>query len=293
MSSGAKVCAVVVTRNRRVLLERCLDALRAQTRRPDAIFVVDNESTDGAREWLRTQRDLVLIENENTGGAGGFARGIDAGLAENFDWIWCMDDDGFPESTALESLLKHSDRDASALNCVLLSESDRTRLAFGMPVIGDDQRPRLRSPLRTFADLKMRADADGLVPAGAFFNGTLLSASAVRQAGNVRAEMFIWGDEQDMHWRLWRVAPVYTVLDAVHRHPEAKPGSLPLWKAYYALRNGLYVNRTHMNHAWIRNARLLAVSFLRMVRFPGGLKLYWQALREGLRGELHNRIRPA
>lgn len=293
MNSASKVCAVVVTRNRRALLERCLNALRDQTRAPDATLVVDNESTDGTREWLRTRRDLTLIENENTGGAGGFARGIEAALAQNFDWIWCMDDDGYPEPTALAALLRHESRAVSALNCVLLSESDRERLAFGMPVIGADQRPRLQRPLRTFAELQAQTDEYGLVPAGAFFNGTLLRASAVRQAGNVRAEMFIWGDEQDMHWRLWRVAPVCTVLDAVHRHPEAKPGALPLWKAYYALRNGLYVNRTHMNHARIRNLRLIAISFVRMARAPGGLKLYWQALREGMRGDLHNRIRPA
>ena len=46
------VAVVIVTFNRADLLARMLDGLAAQTRLPDAVFVVDNASTDHTREVL-------------------------------------------------------------------------------------------------------------------------------------------------------------------------------------------------------------------------------------------------
>lgn len=48
-----RIVAVVVTWNRRVLLERVLRAIDVQTRRPDAVIVVDNASTDGSAQMAR------------------------------------------------------------------------------------------------------------------------------------------------------------------------------------------------------------------------------------------------
>ena len=50
---GVRVVAVVVTWNRRDLLEESLAALAAQTLAPAAVVVVDNASTDGTTELLR------------------------------------------------------------------------------------------------------------------------------------------------------------------------------------------------------------------------------------------------
>ena len=47
------VCAVVVTYNRKNLLLECLEAIRKQTRPVDAIYIIDNASTDGTPEVLK------------------------------------------------------------------------------------------------------------------------------------------------------------------------------------------------------------------------------------------------
>ena len=47
-ASAQRVVAVVVTYNREQLLSECLDALAAQERRPDAVVVIDNASTDAS-----------------------------------------------------------------------------------------------------------------------------------------------------------------------------------------------------------------------------------------------------
>ena len=47
-----KVVAAVVTFNRLELLKQSINALRNQSKKPDAILVVNNSSTDGTGEWL-------------------------------------------------------------------------------------------------------------------------------------------------------------------------------------------------------------------------------------------------
>ena len=52
-----KVVAVVVTWNRRALIEECLDAVFAQEHRPVAVVVVDNASDDETAEYLASRTD--------------------------------------------------------------------------------------------------------------------------------------------------------------------------------------------------------------------------------------------
>ena len=79
------VAVVVVTHNRAELLTRLLDGLAAQTRRPDAVVVVDNASTDDTQAVLAARTDLPLevITQDNLGGAGGFHRGVRSAYVES------------------------------------------------------------------------------------------------------------------------------------------------------------------------------------------------------------------
>jgi len=47
-----KIAAVVVTYNRKQLLGECLNALLVQSYPLDAIYIIDNASTDGTPEYL-------------------------------------------------------------------------------------------------------------------------------------------------------------------------------------------------------------------------------------------------
>ena len=70
-----RVCAVLVTFNRKTLLRTCLNSLLKQTRPIDQILIVDNASSDGTPELLREEfPQLPLLRlDRNTGGAGGFS----------------------------------------------------------------------------------------------------------------------------------------------------------------------------------------------------------------------------
>jgi rhamnopyranosyl-N-acetylglucosaminyl-diphospho-decaprenol beta-1,3/1,4-galactofuranosyltransferase len=105
---NARVCAVVVTYNRKVLLRQCLLALESQTRRPEAILVVDNCSTDGTDAMLSEEFGHLshLRLPVNTGGAGGFHDGMKWAYQQGFEWIWVMDDDVEAVPEALATLLE-------------------------------------------------------------------------------------------------------------------------------------------------------------------------------------------
>ena len=52
MEDKETVCAVVVTYNRKELLLECLESLRSQSYTLDAIYLIDNASTDKTPESL-------------------------------------------------------------------------------------------------------------------------------------------------------------------------------------------------------------------------------------------------
>src|SRR5258708_6170179 len=108
------VAAVIVTFNRKGLLVRCLEAVRAQTRPCDRVFIIDNASTDGTTELLANTGlldgtvDYVRLP-VNTGSAGGFHEGMRRAYEAGHEWLWLMDDDGCPAPDCLETLISCED----------------------------------------------------------------------------------------------------------------------------------------------------------------------------------------
>lgn len=103
-----RTAAVIVTYNRKAMLQRCLRALCTQTAGVPELWVIDNASTDGTAE-LVAQLNLPTMHYYNTGknlgGAGGFACGIQQAACSGAEYLWIMDDDCLPEPDALQQLL--------------------------------------------------------------------------------------------------------------------------------------------------------------------------------------------
>jgi len=102
-----RVCAVVVTFNRKALLRVCIGSLLAQTRPLDKIVIIDNASTDGTDALLREEfagLDVLSLP-VNSGGSGGFHAGMKWAVERGFDWVWVMDDDVRMRPDALETML--------------------------------------------------------------------------------------------------------------------------------------------------------------------------------------------
>lgn len=235
-----KAIAVVVSYNRSNLLAACINALRKQTRKPDAILVVNNGSTDNTEAWLQQQQDLFFITQNNSGSGGGFNTGISWAFRHGYSWIWCMDDDGYPKEDALEKLLAHETRDRSLMNCAVLNKEDKRSFVWKT------------GNYKTIDEV----DADLIEGIGHPFNGTLIHRSIIEKVGVPKTDMFLWGDETEYYYRIVKQHrfPVYTVATSIHYHPAAAFtfkkdwDHRTSWKMYYYIRNRLHVQQAKFSN---------------------------------------------
>ena len=110
------VLSIVVTYNRKKLLEECILALKSQENFKTDILIIDNASTDGTEEMVKKKfSNDVIYQNtgSNLGGAGGFNFGIKKSfdLGKEYDYLWVMDDDTIPKKDALFEILKIVEKD--------------------------------------------------------------------------------------------------------------------------------------------------------------------------------------
>ncbi|RZT25002.1 rhamnopyranosyl-N-acetylglucosaminyl-diphospho-decaprenol beta-1,3/1,4-galactofuranosyltransferase [Mycobacterium sp. BK558] len=210
------VVAVVVTHRRPDELAKSLDAVAAQSRRPDHLIVVDNDHDERVRDLVAGQPipTTYLGSQRNLGGAGGFALGMLHALALGADWVWLADDDGRPQ-------------DAEVL-ATLLACAGRHGLAEVSPMVCNlDEPDRLAFPLRRglkwrrlVSELRTDGSGDLLPGIASLFNGALFRAIAIEAVGVPDLRLFIRGDETELHRRLVRTGlPFGTCLDAVYLHP--------------------------------------------------------------------------
>lgn len=241
MRSEPRVVAVVVTWNRRDLLRLALGALHVQTRPVDQIVVIDNASADGTSQMVRDDFeaiDLVTLER-NTGGAGGFAAGIEHALADHKpDLLWLMDDDTVPEPTALEELLATAGRYPGRARPVLLASRVVWSDGRDHPMNTPRRKPWV---LRSEAS---RAAAAGAVPIrSASFVSILVDADTVRERGLPIADYFLWNDDFEFTTRMLRRRIGLLCPDSVVVHKtktfgaaDADPGP----RFFYEVRNKVW-----------------------------------------------------
>lgn len=84
------ISVIIPTFNRLSLLKETVDSVRQQTFRAFEIIVVNDGCTDGTREWLRSQPDLRILEQTNSGIAT--SRNNGAGAAKG-KWLAFLDHD--------------------------------------------------------------------------------------------------------------------------------------------------------------------------------------------------------
>ncbi len=240
MDGTQPIVAVVVTWNRRALLAESLQAIAGQTVAPDAIVVVDNASTDGTGEMLRNDfaHVDVVTATANTGGAGGFALGIDRALRRDCDAIWLMDDDTVPEPDALQALLQG--RDAYP--------ADRPVLMASRVVWTDGRDHPMNTPRSKLAaqpaERRAAESVSCLAIRSASFVSVLVDADAVRRSGLPLADYFLWNDDFEFTTRLVRGRRALYCPASVVVHKTTTFGSTdtdPGERFYYEVRNKVWL----------------------------------------------------
>ena len=243
MTSRQSVAAVIPTFNRRRELEKCLDALSSQTTPPDAVYIIDNGSTDDTAEKIQprlTAQVKYFRMSANLGSAGGFRKGMELAFNDGYEWLWITDNDSVPSRNSLERLMNVAleNPEVMALAPTKLRETDRAIIKGDM--IWDRSARTARSPSdREYRECPL-IEVDW-VPN----TGMLISRKAVLTAGHLRADLFAFGEDTEYCLRIRRHSKILLVTDSVVVHPEMGCGwPVPisaLRKLYYAQRNEVYL----------------------------------------------------
>ena len=194
-----KVNAVVVTYNRKALLEECITALLNQTYKLNKIVIIDNASTDGTSELIREKYNIPEIKvftlSKNTGGAGGFYYGTKVAVKDS-DWVWEMDDDTIPTPTALEELLKAKERISENVSFLASTVFGMNDEPMNVPTID------IRSTSNGYSDW-YKYLKDGIVKIEeATLVSLLFNTRAIEEIGAPHPYFFIWGDDTEYTLRM-------------------------------------------------------------------------------------------
>ena len=260
----SRVVAVVVAYNRLELLGECLDALAAQTRPVEQIVVVDNASTDGSADMVAERFpavDLVRL-SANTGGAGGFAVGIERALEQHdAQLVWIMDDDTMPTPTALAELLRIRETRPD-----LVIQASRALWTDGAEHPMNTPKARIGAPAESVA----AAAAQGAIPVrSASFVSLLVDARAVRTHGLPVADYFIWNDDFEFSARLLRSAEGWYCPASVVVHKTKVFGSSdadPGERFFFEVRNKVWLFRFSRAFGWGERLMYMAATARRWVR---------------------------
>ncbi len=279
-----KICAVVVTYNRKDLLLECLDSILKQTYPLHAIYIIDNASTDGTPVLLKKKGYIKEIlqpidypleseskmfmsakdnKNElkihyvrihkNIGGAGGFYEGVKRGYEKGYDWLWLMDDDAEPEKDCLKILL-------NSIN--LLSSKISALTPLKIDTEGEIQKVhrgyinREKGEVIPLSKEDYSKNENLLEIDYSSFVGLLISKKAVAEKGFPDKDFFIWYDDVEYCWRLNDYGKIYLNKKAIIIHKDRVGEKYKnnnyenienLWKRYYGKRNSLFLRKKYSN----------------------------------------------
>lgn len=293
--------AVVVTYNRRDHVELTIKRLLSSDVHTLAqVIIVDNASTDGTADWLKALTDPridTLHLTENLGGAGGFNAGMHRAIdIYDADWVVVMDDDARPYTGALEKFMTVP----SAADCVAAAVfyPDDTICEMNRPTLNPFRRPRvfLNTILGTgpeayhIPDTAYRDTATRDIDQTSFV-GLFIPRHVIEHIGYPDPNLFIYGDDvlytmalRDAGYSISFDPNIRFEHDCSTYDKGVKPRFSPLWKAYYAYRNRLFMYKKASGP--ILFWPLFVLVALRWIaassRYRGRRKAYFHVLRAAL-----------
>ena len=207
-----KIAAVVVTFNRKKLLKENIECLLNQTVKSVLdIIIIDNHSTDGTKDEIKTYilKNEVIYQDtgSNLGGAGGFQFGIKYAVEHGYDYIWVMDDDCMPMKNTLEEFLSMDKK----LNGKYGFLSSQVLWRDQSICVMNKQRKNMAQNVSDF-----NSEIVSVVMAS--FVSLFIRTSVVYELGFPIKEFFIWTDDWEYTRRISLKYPCYLCNKSVVIH---------------------------------------------------------------------------
>lgn len=254
-----KVCAVVVTYNRKAMLETCINSLLKQSYKNFDILIIDNASTDGTYDYIckyLSDRIHYFNTGANLGGSGGFYYGMKKAYEVGYDWLWIMDDDVMPTDNALAELINHLNKvkTVSFLASAVYSKDNK---AMNTPEIS-------RYSTNGYKFWYDKLEYGMVRLAHATFVSLLINRQAIKKCGLPCKDYFIWGDDIEYTMRLiGKFGAAYMVGSSKVYHLRSSSSALSIFTEkdpnrlkmyYYMIRNTLLNTKTYFGKVAYKNA---------------------------------------
>lgn len=244
MEREKRICAVVVTYNRKEMLMTCIKKLLMQEGAQCDILVIDNASTDGTKEYIASLVDRERVKYKSTvyniGGAGGFRVGMEIAVLMGYDLIWLMDDDTYVYKDSLITLL-NADEDLKSDYGFLSSIAD---WKDGTLCNMNRQRVSITRPISDYSFDLVKIKMASFV---SFF----IKSSTILEVGLPIKDFFIWADDLEYSRRISKKHTCYAVIASHVLHNmrsnhkvgiEAESRDR-LWRYKMLYRNEVYIYR--------------------------------------------------
>lgn len=258
------ICCVIVTYNRKKLLVESIEAILSQNYRVNDILIIDNNSTDGTKEYLKQKNILNQIQyiklDENIGGAGGFCAGIKKAIELGYDLFWVMDDDTIPSEDSLKNLIK------------AYENLDRKVGFLSSNVLWKDGTPCVMNLQKTKQIFNGKLEQGLIEVETATFVSLLITKEAVLECGLPIREFFIWADDTEFTKRISQKFKNYLVIDSnvIHKMNSNVGANIViddnrLDRYFYAFRNRMYIAKKSERKFLVKHMLGLINTFIEII----------------------------
>ena len=296
-----KLVCVLVTYNRLDNLKIALQHYESQTNKNFTLVIVDNNSTDGTKQYLEAwkqtasefQKDVIFLPS-NSGGSGGFYTGEKYAMGLKPDWLFVADDDAYPSVDLFERFYNFITEDALSGNmsaiCSTVYKPNGTDI---------DIYHRSWFTKQSFykfkivdAPLSLYENKDYFDIGSFSYVGTFLNYHVLLKAGLCNPKLFIFFDDSDHALRMRMYGRIIVVPQLKVIHDAQGSSSMDSekflsWRDYYRTRNLFYIQRKYFKSTLPYSVTrfVLSTIYNYMTNIPC-LRLSLQALYNGIMGHL-------
>lgn len=250
MNLNKKIVAIIVTYNRLEKLKICWRAISSQY--IYGVVIVNNNSSDGTKEWIDAIKDdrlTALHLEKNIGGAGGFRKGCEYGLThfQDTDWFLLFDDDAYAEPHLIDKFITAS-IDSDLVSTKVLTPNGHTG-KMNIPLVKvprslHDIIEYILKPDKFTVNCNRSSRPAKVVVSS--FVGLFISHECLKKmVHEIRAEFFIYCDDAYFTYQ------AHIAGHTNHHHPNLlfyhdieaqKPNNI---KLYYLIRNDVVLKRAY------------------------------------------------
>ncbi len=243
------VAVIIVNYNGGELLQRCLLALSKQTRKPDRVLLVDNNSDEFSADQIKADFPQVEVLRlpENMGFA--VANNVAVEKLNDTEWVVLLNPDAYAAPDWLEKLLAGARQhpEFSFFGCRMLAIKENQ--LDGTGDVYHVSGANWRRDHGKSADRRRQSD-EILSPSGA---AALFRRDIYLEAGGFNEDFFCYMEDVDLGLRLQLLGyRCFYIADAIVTHEgSGVVGKYSDFQVYHGHRNQVWVYLMNMPSPWI------------------------------------------